>query len=121
VKVYRNFGEYKAFKTTFANEGIFGGRLLAIKSKDFITFYDWDDFNVVRRIDLGQNLKHVSWSEDGQKVVLALEETFYLLEFNANKVEELISSGTATPEDAEDGFEEAFTFVEEYSETVSSG
>lgn len=53
MKVYRNFGEYKAFKTTFANEGIFGGRLLAIKSKDFITFYDWDDFNVVRRIDLG--------------------------------------------------------------------
>ena len=53
VKVYRNFCEYKAFKTTFANEGIFGGRLLGIKSKDFITFYDWDDFNVVRRIDLG--------------------------------------------------------------------
>lgn len=44
-----------------------------------------------------------------------------MLEFNANKVEELIASGTATPEDAEDGFEEAFTFVEEYTETVSSG
>lgn len=53
VKVYRNFGEYKAFKTAFTNEGIFGGRLLAIRSKDFVTFYDWDDFNVVRRIDLG--------------------------------------------------------------------
>ena len=53
VKVYRNFGEYKAFKTAFSNEGIYGGRLLAIRSKDFVTFYDWDDFNVVRRIDLG--------------------------------------------------------------------
>jgi coatomer subunit beta' len=53
VKVYRNFSEFKAFKTSFANEGIFGGRLLGIKSKDFITFYDWDDFNVVRKIDLG--------------------------------------------------------------------
>lgn len=84
VKVYRNFGEYKAFKTAFTNEGIYGGRLLAIRSKDFVTFYDWDDFNVVRRIDLGQNLKHVLWSEDGKRVVLALEENFYLLEFHAD-------------------------------------
>lgn len=44
-----------------------------------------------------------------------------MLEFHPNKVEQLIAQGTATPEDAEDGFEEAFTFVEEYTETVSSG
>lgn len=33
----------------------------------------------------------------------------------------MIATGTDTPEDAEDGYEEAFTFVEEYTETIGSG
>lgn len=65
VKIYKNFGEHKAFKTNFTNEGIFGGRLLAIKSKEFITFYDWDNFNVIRRIDVNPAPKNVYWSENG--------------------------------------------------------
>jgi coatomer subunit beta' len=65
VKVYQNFAEYKAFKTSFGNEGIFGGRLLAVKSKDSITFYDWEEFNVVRRIDVAAPIKQVIWSDDG--------------------------------------------------------
>jgi coatomer subunit beta' len=79
VKIFKNFGEHKAFKTNFQNEGIFGGRLLALKSKDFITFYDWEEFNVVRRIDVSPAPKNVYWSENGQLMVLALEDTFYLL------------------------------------------
>jgi coatomer subunit beta' len=119
--VYKNFSEYKAFKTSFANEGIYGGRLLGIRSKDFVTFYDWDDFNVVRRIDLGSNLKHVLWSEDGAKVVLGLEDNFYLLDFHSDMLEQCMMTGTLTPEDAEDGFEEAFTFTEEFAEQINSG
>lgn len=65
VKVFKNFGEHKAFKTNFDNEGIFGGRLLGIKSKEFITFYDWENFNVVRRIDVNPSPKNVYWSENG--------------------------------------------------------
>ena len=44
-----------------------------------------------------------------------------MLEFHAEKVEELLANGNSTPEDAEDGFEEAFTFVEEFTETINSG
>lgn len=87
VKVYRNFAEYKAFKVGYENEGIYGGRLLAVKSKHFITFYDWEDFTTVRRIDITSNVKHVIWSEDGRYLILALEDTFYLLEFNAKELE----------------------------------
>jgi coatomer subunit beta' len=57
--------------------------LLAIKSKDFITFYDWEEFNVVRRIDVTSPVKNIFWSDDGNQVILALEDTFYLLSFNA--------------------------------------
>ena len=65
VKVYKNFSEHKSFKTNFNNEGIFGGRLLAIKSKEFITFYDWEHFNVIRRIDVNPSPRNVYWSENG--------------------------------------------------------
>ena len=49
-------------------------------------------------------------------MVLGLEENFYLLEFHAEILEKLMANGTLSPEDAEDGFEEAFTFVEEFTE-----
>jgi coatomer subunit beta' len=82
IKVYKNFGEYKAFKTNYQVEGIFGGRLLAIKSKEFITFYDWEQVQVIRRIDVSPAPRNVYWSEDGTSVILTLEDTFYLLNYN---------------------------------------
>ena len=90
--MYRNFVDYKAFKTSFANDSIFGGRLLAIKSKEFITFYDWDDFNVVRRIDVPENIKQLYWSEDGLQLILVLETTFYLLQFKPEEVEKAFAA-----------------------------
>lgn len=54
-------------------------------------------------------------------MVLGLEENFYLLEFHADILENLMANGTISPEYAEDGFEEAFTFVEEFTETINSG
>jgi coatomer subunit beta' len=115
VKVFKNFNEHKSFKTNFNNEGIFGGRLLGIKSKEFITFYDWDKFSVVRRIDVNPAPKNVYWSENGALCILALEETFYLLQFNSEIVEESlrkIALGKEIDnEDEEDGIDDAFTFV----------
>jgi len=122
VKVFRNFQEHKSFKTGFANEGIFGGRLLGIKGKDFVTFYDWEEFNVVRRIDVGAQIKNVYWSEGGQTIVLALEDSFYLLAYNSDLVDQTFKEaamGRATID--EDGIEDAFSMIEEFSETVTSG
>jgi len=49
IKVFnKNFVEQKSFKTDFTNQEIFGGKLLGITSSDFITFYDWNTFSVVR-------------------------------------------------------------------------
>ena len=121
IEVYKNFEKIKAFKTEVGCDGIFGGRLLALRSKECVTFYDWDSFDVVRRIDLSSNLKSVFWSEDNSKVTLTLEETFYLLEFDSATVDQAISQGLLDQEDMEDGLESAFNFVDEYTETVQSG
>lgn len=66
---------------------------MAIKSKDFITFYDWEEFHVIRRIDVASTIKQVIWSEDGRKIILALEDTFYLLQFNSHVVDEVFQNG----------------------------
>lgn len=42
IKIYKNLQEFKVFNTGFNVESIFGGRLIAAKSKEFITFYDWE-------------------------------------------------------------------------------
>ena len=119
--MYKQFTEFKAFKTENANDGIFGGKLLGVRSKECITFYDWNNFCVVRRIDLASSLKSVKWSEDGKRVVLAMEEAFYLLTFNEQFVTNKIASNEIDDDELEDGFEEAFDFVDEYEETVNSG
>ena len=91
IEIYKNFEKIKAFKTESGCDGIFGGRLLALRSKDSISFYDWETYDVVRRIDLASNLKHVCWSEDNSKVTLTLEDTFYLLNFNSQAVDQAIA------------------------------
>lgn len=91
IEVYKNFEKIRAFKTEAGCDGIFGGRLLALRSKDTVTFYDWDCFEVVRRIELASNLKNVFWSEDNSKVTLTLEDAFYLLEFNSQEVDQAIA------------------------------
>lgn len=41
VKLFKNFKEASAIKTNFAAEAISGGSLLAVRSTDFVCFYDW--------------------------------------------------------------------------------
>lgn len=42
IKIYKNMQEYKVFDAGFQVEGIHGGRMLGVKSKEFISFYDWE-------------------------------------------------------------------------------
>jgi len=65
IKVFKNMQEFKIFQVGFTVEGIYGGRLLAIKSKEFVTFYDWESQVHVRRIDVSPSPKNVFWNENG--------------------------------------------------------
>jgi coatomer subunit beta' len=101
----------------FGVEGIFGGRLLGVKSKDFITFYDWDTQVHVRRIDVSPAPKNVYWSDAGDKVVLGLEDNYYLLHLDGDAVANYVSEKEGLQEnqaqeedDDDDGCEDAFEF-----------
>ena len=120
IKIYKNLQEFKAFNTGFPVECIFGGRLLGVKSKEYIMFYDWESQVSIRRIDVSPSPKNVYWSENGHQVILSLEETFYLLNFQADEVANyILTKGPSDldekkEEEDDDGCEEAFQFAEEF-------
>lgn len=81
---------------------IFGGYLLGVKSISGLALYDWDSLDLIRRIEIQP--KHVIWSESGELVSLATEDSYFILRFNTNAV----GSARETKAIPPDGVEEAF-------------
>ena len=46
VKVFKSFKEVNSLRPGFSAEGIYGGTLLAVRTNDFICFYDWNTMKV---------------------------------------------------------------------------
>jgi hypothetical protein len=61
--------------------GLFGGALIAVKGSGSLSFHDWETGNLVRRVEI--EAKNVFWSDQGHLVVIASEESFYVLKYNA--------------------------------------
>lgn len=116
IKLFKNFKEKKVFKPEYGAEGIFGGQLLGVKSVSGLAFYDWETQELIRRIEISP--KSVFWSENGELVCIATEESYFVLKYN----EATINAAKETKEGlTEDGFEEAFDVLGENQEIVKTG
>ncbi|KAJ0063653.1 hypothetical protein NL108_004772, partial [Boleophthalmus pectinirostris] len=116
VKIFKNFKEKKTFKPDFGCEGIFGGFLLGVRSSSGLAFYDWDSADLIRRIEIQP--KHVFWSDSGELVCIATEESFFVLRYLSEKV----AAALEKKEDiTEDGIEDAFDVLGEVQEVVKTG
>ena len=116
IKVFKNFKEVHAFRPSFSAEGLFGGRMICIQGSDFVVFYDWEHARVVRRIDVAP--KHVYWSDSGEYILLACEDSYFVLQVDHDAIADALASGEADPED---GIEEGFELIHEVAEKVRSG
>lgn len=77
VKVYKNFTEKPGgLDIPFQVEGLTGGVLLGVKGQGGISFYDWASGGLVRHISVLP--QQVYWSESGELVALACDDTFYV-------------------------------------------
>ncbi|XP_046891713.1 coatomer subunit beta'-like [Hypomesus transpacificus] len=116
IKIFKNFKEKKAFKPDFGAEGIHGGFLLGVKSTSGLAFYDWENAELVRRIEIQP--KHIFWSDSGELVCIATEESFFVLRYLSEKV----AVAQETKEGVtEDGIEDAFEVLGEIQEVVKTG
>ncbi|XP_055502399.1 coatomer subunit beta' [Leucoraja erinacea] len=116
VKIFKNFKEKKSFKPDFGAEGIYGGFLLGVRSISGLAFYDWDSTELVRRIEIQP--KFIFWSDSGELVCIATEDSFFILKYLSEKV----ASAQETHEGVtEDGIEDAFEVLGEIQEIVKTG
>ncbi|XP_004562861.2 coatomer subunit beta' isoform X1 [Maylandia zebra] len=116
VKIFKNFKEKKTFKPEFGAEGIFGGFLLGVRSNSGLAFYDWESSELIRRIEIQP--KHVLWSDSGELVCIATDESFFVLRY----LPERVSTAQESKEGVtEDGIEAAFEVLGEVQEVVKTG
>lgn len=73
--------------------------MLGIYSSSGLSFYDWDNLKLVRRIDIQPT--HVYWAENASLVALATADQYFILKYNAEAVQEAPESA----EDIENAFE----------------
>lgn len=121
VKVFQNFKEAFSFKPPFAVEKMYGGRLLGIVATDYIIFYHWEEFKLIRRIDITP--KALYWSENGENVVITSSDSFFLLGHDPRALSEAMASAQQPPDVEEEGYEDAFHVKHESQSTekITSG
>ncbi|GAB7339627.1 hypothetical protein MBLNU457_6220t1 [Dothideomycetes sp. NU457] len=115
VKIFRNFKERATVNVGFQAEGLSGGVLLGVKGQGGIGLFDWETGQLVRRIEVDP--KSVYWSENGELVTLACEDTFYVLRFSREAYVAALQAGEAD----EDGVEAAFEVITDINESVRTG
>ncbi|KAK3687894.1 coatomer WD associated region-domain-containing protein [Podospora appendiculata] len=115
VKVFKNFQEKKGgLDVPFAADGLTGGVLLGVKGQGGISFFDWQTGGLVRRIEVEP--KQVYWSESGELVALACEDTYYVLRFSREHYNAAVQAG----EVEDDGVESAFEVITDITESIRS-
>ncbi|KAM0270438.1 hypothetical protein ACHAQH_009442 [Verticillium albo-atrum] len=116
VKVYKNFTEKAGgLDVGFQAEGLSGGVLLGVKGQGGVSFFDWASGGLVRRIEVEP--RQVYWSDSGELVTLACEDSFYVLRFSREAYNEALQNG----EGDEDGVEAAFEVITDINESVRTG
>jgi coatomer subunit beta' len=116
VKIFKNFKEQAGgLDVGFHAEGLAGGELLGVKGAGGIAFFDWNSGTLIRRIEVEP--LNVYWSEGGELVTLACEDTAYVLRFSRDAYNEAVQNG----EGDEDGVEAAFEVVTDINESVRTG
>ena len=116
VRIYKNFTESTQLKLPISAEEIFGGGCVGVRGADSVVFYDWDTGSLVRKIDA--IVKNVYWSENGDLVLLACEDTYFVLAFDIDGVMNAVASGENV---TDDGVEGSFDLLHEMNDSVKTG
>jgi coatomer subunit beta' len=111
LKIFKNFKEKTQVKLNVSCDAIFGGVLLGVKSTNFLSFFDWENGDLIRRIDVMAS--NIFWSP-GAFVAICCQDNFFILKFDPGCLDRL---ETAT----EEGVEDSFDMVHDISDSVSLG
>lgn len=117
IKTYKNFKESQTIvPATASADGLFGGTAIGVKGSDGVLFYEWDSGEFIQKIEAIP--KDVYWSDSGNMVLLATEDSAYVLSYNSQQVSQAIAMGQVNPEA---GIEGSFELLYEINDTITSG
>lgn len=68
-----------------------------------LALYDWDSLDLIRRIEIQP--RHVFWSESGELVCLATDDSYFILRFDANAVTNARENGELSADGVDEAFE----------------
>ena len=102
VRIFKNFKEHKQVSLPMSSaDGLFGGQCLSVKGSDCIIFFDWEEGDFIRKIDVSPS--QVFWNEAGDAVLLACADNYFVLKYDRDAVANALASGNVNPEEGVDG------------------
>jgi len=117
ITLYKNFKQMQSERPRVCTaEGLFGGGAIGVRGSDCIAFYDWDALRLIRKIDVLPT--NVYWSEGGDLVLLVCEDSYYVLSYDRDVVNESFANGNNS---RDEGVAGAFDLLHEIAEGVGTG
>lgn len=111
IHIFQDFKEVSVFSCSgFTPEALFGGYLVGVASTDSITFYTWQGKEACK-IDVCP--RAVFWSEEGDHVCLACDESFFILSCDQDALQNAVNVGESA--------EKCFEYLDEIAETAKTG
>ena len=80
---------------------IFGGNCLGVQGPDCIVFFDWEQGEFIRKIDVAPS--QIFWNEVGDSLVLVCEDSYYVLKYDRDVVQAALAGDGVSPEEGVDG------------------
>lgn len=117
VRTFKNFKDHKQISLPISSaDGLFGGALIAVKGPDCVVFFDWEDGQFIRKIDVVPLA--IYWNETGDSVVIACSDCFYILKYDREIVAPSFAAGAVNSEEGVNG---SFELIATINERVHTG
>lgn len=117
VRTFKNFKEHKTVSLPVSSaDALYGGAVLGVKGPDCVVFFDWEEAQFIRKIDVAPTALY--WNEAGDSLVIATADSFYVLKYQRDVVAQALATGNVNPEEGVDG---SFDLVATINEKVVTG
>ena len=117
VRTFKNFKDHVTPTLPMSSaEHIFGGACLGVQGPDCIVFFDWATGAFIRKIDVAPT--HTYWNDSGDTLVLVCADTYYVLKFDRDLVQQAVVAGGINAEEGVDG---SFELECTINDSVSTG
>ena len=102
VRLFKNFKEHKQIALPMSSaDGIFGGACLAVQGPDCICFFDWDEGEFIRKIDVAPT--DIYWNDTADACVLVCDDSYFVLKYDMEIVKGALDTDSASAEEGVDG------------------